>query len=98
MQLDILDYDNGVPAYMPNATRPTDPDDPESPTEPVTWRQWKDATHEHFEDGGSVYIPTCANNNSSYIAGSLCGDLSAGGYDVKEMGNWPQADAELAQP
>ena len=98
VQLPDADYDNNVPSYLPNSTRPVDPDDPESPTEPVTWRQWKDATHEHLEEGGSVYIPTCSNNNSSYIAGSICVDLIDEGYDVKEMSDWPQSDPDPATP
>lgn len=77
-------YDDATPDYLPNSITAED--------EPVSWRDWKDSTHEHYAFEGINYVPTCSDNNSSYISGSLIVQLLDDGYNVQELQNWPTAE------
>lgn len=99
LKLTLAQLEQSVPEYMPNYERLENPDDPDSPMVAVKWAEWHDATHSApliVDD--FAYINLCSNNNSSYVAGSICVQLQDDGLTVVGLNEVPTIEPEIVEP
>lgn len=90
-------YGTDVPSYMPNfQTADVDGDgNPTGTFTPVKWRDWKDATHNHFNGDNVNIILTNANTGGFDLAGTILVMLlnDAAPFDVQPIKDLPDVQA-----
>ena len=74
IELTDVEYELEVPDYLPFST------DTEGTR--YTWRQWRDASHQHCEIADSFYVPGNSMNGVE-LPGSVIKRLRADGFEVK---------------
>ena len=95
LKLTLAQLEQPVPSYMPNFERPESPDDPESPMVSNTWATWHDTAHSApLIVGDFAYVYLCSNNNSAYVAGSICAQLEDDGLLVVGLDQVPTIEPE----